>query len=243
MYEVSPRPFQSPWVADGTLPWMASTPTSSTADDAPLGTSDALRPLGTFGRAGFHMDALLHRGPPMKPKIGVYLTDDVAKLLKVAVRRPGVTKSSLVNEALRHFLDPEPKKEHGEEVLQRLRGLAKKHRRIHREVEVFTESFALFVRYFLTITPPLPRSEQNAAETLGRQRFEVFVKQIARRIASDRNLVSEVMRTIVATRPDLVARAAAEAAQHDPATAGTTRPTADDGMARSSKPLEDVAHD
>jgi hypothetical protein len=179
----------------------------------------------------------------MKPKIGVYLTDDVAKQLKIAARRPGVTMSSIVNEALRRFLDPAPKKKHGEEVLQRLKGLAKRHRQIHREVEIVSESVALFVRYFLTINPPLPKSEQKAAEIRGRERFAVFVRQIARRIASDRNLISEVMRTLVATRPDLVARATAEAAQHDSATAGTTRPTPDDGMARSSKPLEDVAHD
>lgn len=181
-------------------------------------------------------------GPAMTTKIGVYLTDDVAKQLRVAVRRPGVTKSSIVNAALRRFLDPAPVKEHGEEVLERLRRLAKKHRQLHREVQVVVEMMALFVRYFLTINPPLPESEQNAAEMRGRERYAVFVRQIARRIASDSRLVSDVMETIVTTRPDLVACAAAKAAQHDTATAGTTGRTIDDGMARSSKPLEDVAH-
>ncbi len=42
----------------------------------------------------------------MKPKIGVYLTNDVAKLLKLAVKRSGATKSDIVNEALARFLDP-----------------------------------------------------------------------------------------------------------------------------------------
>ena len=138
----------------------------------------------------------------MTTKIGVYLTDDVAKRLKIAARRPGVTKSGIINEALVRHLDPAPEKEHGEEVLERLRGLAKKLRRIHREVEVVSEMLALFVRYFLTINPPLPESEQNAAEMRGRQRYEVFVKQIARRIASDSHLVSEVLETIVTTHPE-----------------------------------------
>ena len=161
----------------------------------------------------------------MTTKIGVYLTDDVAKLLRIAARRPGATKSSIVNEALLRLLDPAPEKDRGAEVIDRLRGLAKKHRQLHREVEVVTESFALFVRYFLTITPPLPQSEQHAANILGRKRYAVFVKQIAKRIASDRNLISEVMRTIVATHPNRV-----------------TRPTADDAMPQYTSPLEEASH-
>ena len=47
----------------------------------------------------------------MKPKIGVYLTNDVAKLLKLAVRRSGATKSDIVNEALSRLLDPPPEKD------------------------------------------------------------------------------------------------------------------------------------
>jgi hypothetical protein len=167
----------------------------------------------------------------MKRKIGVYLTDDVAKWLGIAARRPGMTKSGIVNEALRRFLDPPPEKDHGEEVLGRLRGLAKRLRQVHRDVEIVAESFALFARYFLMINPPLPQSEQNAAEMLGRQRYEVFVRQIARRVASDRNLISDVMRTIVATHPDLATPAMANDAvpQHpsqplENASHGCTRP-------------------
>ncbi len=162
----------------------------------------------------------------MKRKIGVYLTDDVAKRLRVAVRRPGLTKSGIVNEALRRFFEHTPEKEPGEEVLGRLRWLAKRLRQVHRDVEIVAETFALFVRYFLMINPPLPQSEQDAAEKLGRQRYEVFVKQIARRIASDRNLISDVMRTIVATHPDLV-----------------TRPMANDAVPQHpSQPLENASH-
>lgn len=47
----------------------------------------------------------------MKPKIGIYLTDDVAKRLKIAARRPGATKSGIVNEALDGFLGPAREKD------------------------------------------------------------------------------------------------------------------------------------
>jgi hypothetical protein len=63
------------------------------------------------------------------------------------------------------------------------------------------------VRYFLTITPPLPDNEQKPARILGKQRFEVFVAQIGRRLVSDRGLVMDVLESIANHRPDLFATA------------------------------------
>jgi hypothetical protein len=64
---------------------------------------------------------------------------------------------------------------------------------------------SLFVRYFLTITPPLGEREQQPARALGKERFQVFVAQIGRRLASDRRLVSEVLESIATHSPDLLA--------------------------------------
>lgn len=147
----------------------------------------------------------------MKPKIGVYLTSDVAKLLRLAARRSGATKSDIVNEAVARYLDPPPESDPNEAVLQRLDRLAKAIRRLHRDVEIMTETLAIHIRQFLMITPPVPKSEQQEAERLGCERYEVFVRQIARRVASDQGLITDVMRRIVETHPDLVAEAVAEA--------------------------------
>ena len=139
----------------------------------------------------------------MKTKIGVYLTNDVAKQLKVAVRRSGTTKSDIViNEALTRFLDPAPEKDPREEVLLRLNRLAKGIRRVHRDVEIVAETLALHIRQFLMITPPLPESEQEDAKKRGRERYEVFVAQIAKRIVSDSGMVAEIMETIAETHGD-----------------------------------------
>jgi hypothetical protein len=63
---------------------------------------------------------------------------------------------------------------------------------------------SLFVRYSLTITPPLGEREQQPARALGKERFQVFVDQIGRRLASDRRLVSEVLESIAVHNPDLL---------------------------------------
>lgn len=148
----------------------------------------------------------------MKTKIGIYLSADVARRFKIATRRRNPTKSDLVDEALRRFFQsPAPEADRGDEILQLLARLAKRLRRLQRDLLVMTETLALFVRYSLMISPPIPESERQAAETLGRKRYEVFIREIAKRIATDKGIVADVIRTIVATHPHLVAKAVKEA--------------------------------
>ena len=135
----------------------------------------------------------------MKTKIGIYLTDDVARRLDRAVRAGG-TKSDIVNTALERFLDPASAKGPYAEVLARLDAQRKRLRRIGREVEVTAETFALFVRYFLMVTPPLPESEQEEARQLGRSRLNVFLSEVGRRVASDGGWVRDVMQSAARTR-------------------------------------------
>jgi hypothetical protein len=49
------------------------------------------------------------------------------------------------------------------------------------------------------ITPPLPKADQDAAMKLGRERYKVFIAQIAKRIASDDGMMAEIMETIAET--------------------------------------------
>jgi hypothetical protein len=68
-----------------------------------------------------------------------------------------------------------------------------------------TETLALHIRQFLMITPPVSISEQQEAERLGRERYEVFLRQIAKRVASDRGVVWEVVERIAETDGDRLA--------------------------------------
>ena len=77
---------------------------------------------------------------------------------------------------------------------------------------ITTETLGLFVRYFLTITPPMPESEQEPARLLGRERFGVFVVEVGRRMTSDRRLVAEVLESIAKNDPDLFGTLSSSAA-------------------------------
>ena len=78
--------------------------------------------------------------------------------------------------------------------------------RVDRDVGIVAETLALYVRYHLTITPPLPLADQGAARALGRDRFELFVAQVGRRVASGNRLVAEILERLSAGNPDLFNR-------------------------------------
>ncbi len=56
---------------------------------------------------------------------------------------------------------------------------------VRRDLEVLLESLSLFVRHQLTVTAPLPESDA-AALAVGRKRFEQFVAEVGRQLASQR---------------------------------------------------------
>ena len=141
----------------------------------------------------------------MKPRINVYLEDYVNAQLALLSKRPGINKSRIVNDALDKFFNPEQDMETSTALIRRLDRMSSSMERLDRNQSIELETLALFIRYFLTITPPLPEADQAAAHALGRERFEAFVAQVGRRLAQDKNLVSEVLESIADTRPDLFA--------------------------------------
>jgi hypothetical protein len=140
-----------------------------------------------------------------KPRVTAYVAQSLADRLDQVCKRPGANKSALVEKALERFLNADRDRE-SDALLRRLDRMTKQLSEINRNQQVVVESLALFIRYYLTITPPLPRSEQEPARSLGAQRFEFFIAQVGRRLAGGQNIVGEVLERIVANDPDLFAR-------------------------------------
>jgi len=143
---------------------------------------------------------------PSKIKVTVYLSRLVVDRLNLACKDPTKNKSKLAEKALNTLLDSERDLSHDAGLLRRLDSLGRQVATIDRHQQVVLESLGLFLRYYLIVTPPLPKVEQEAARAMGHQRFEVFIGQLAKRLAGSQNLVSEVMEKVSAHDPDLFTR-------------------------------------
>jgi hypothetical protein len=87
---------------------------------------------------------------------------------------------------------------------RRLDRLTRQVERLERHVTISNEAQALFVRFWLTSTPPLPDTAQPAAQAKGRERYEGFVEALGRRLAKGQTLAQEISQDVVSKdgRPD-----------------------------------------
>jgi predicted transcriptional regulator len=126
----------------------------------------------------------------MKIRQNVYLDRTVSEALEIlAVGRRG-NKSKLVNDALAAWLARRGAREIDDLVKLRLDRVSREQERIRRDLEVLLESLSLFVRFQLTVTAPIPEGDA-AALAIGRDRFEKFVGQVGRQLASGRRTLGE----------------------------------------------------
>jgi hypothetical protein len=167
----------------------------------------------------------------MKPKLSVYLSDNVADRLALAAKRPGANKSAIIDVALDRFLNPERDTSGDAALIRRLDRMNRQLDRIDRDLSITAETLALYIRYYLTITPPLPLPDQDAARALGRERFDLFVAQIGKRVASGARLVADVMDRVNTANPDLFTRRVEEGAAPGAPVDRTANPSADTGVA------------
>jgi hypothetical protein len=114
-----------------------------------------------------------------------------AELDALAARRK-VPKSQIVEAALAAFLSPDGADQREAAIVRRLDRLTRAVERLERDVTVGNEATALFVKFWLTTTPPLPDTMRDAAQAKGRERYEGFVEALGRRLAKGGTLAKEV---------------------------------------------------
>ena len=138
----------------------------------------------------------------MKPRVGVYLSEAIAARLTEAARRPGTTKSALVEAALERFLGSDDDVGDTPSVGRHLAGLSRQIEQLDRNLRVANETVALHARFHLAVTPLLPVATQGAACALGAQRFEDFAAQVGRRVDHGISLIGETIERVAAARAD-----------------------------------------
>jgi hypothetical protein len=153
-----------------------------------------------------------------KKRFTIWLSPPLAlKFERVAARAKG-GKSGMVEDSLKAALEPELLPGVGTTWARHLEDVSRSNSRLERDVAIVSETLGMFVRYFLTVVPPMPQSDQEGARTMGRERFEVFIVEVGRRMMSDRRLIAEVLETIAVADPDLFGTLSSSGAPADPKT-------------------------
>ena len=121
----------------------------------------------------------------MKIRQNLYIDRELSDALEALAAGPRGNKSHLVNDALKDWLARRGTKEVDDLLKVRLDRLTRELAGARRDIDVLLESLSLFVRYQLMVTAPLPEGDA-AAIAVGRERFDKFVAQVGRQLASAR---------------------------------------------------------
>ena len=91
-------------------------------------------------------------------RLNLFIQPEHAKRLDELAAKKGVSKSSIVAAALASWLSPDAGDQREAAIAKRLDRLSRQTERMERDQNIQIETLALFIRYFLTISTPVPEA-------------------------------------------------------------------------------------
>ncbi|TYL85922.1 CopG family transcriptional regulator [Bradyrhizobium cytisi] len=130
--------------------------------------------------------------PKKKAQMSVYLDPDVMKTLSAYAARREQSLSLIAEAAIASFLSPDADERREAAIAKRLDQVDRRIARLERDMGISVETIALFVRFWLTTTPPLPEPAAKAARAQAGVRYDNFVAALGRRLNQGPKLRQEI---------------------------------------------------
>ena len=128
----------------------------------------------------------------MRNRMNVYFPPQMLKEISELADRRKLSRSAIVEAAVASFLSPDGADRREAAFTRRLDRLSRQADRIERDLRITADTLALFVRFWLTVTAPLPGDAQATAQIKGRERYDGFVETLGRRLQKGQNFLREI---------------------------------------------------
>lgn len=128
----------------------------------------------------------------MRDRLNLSLPVEMITRINELSERKKIPRSAILEAAVASFLSPDAADRREAAFTRRMDRLSRQTQRIERDLGITAETLALFVRFWLTITPPLPGDAQAAAQIKGKERYEGFVESLGRRLQKGRSFLKEI---------------------------------------------------
>jgi hypothetical protein len=122
----------------------------------------------------------------------LFLPKPLSDRLEALAAKPGATKSAILTDAVTSWLNRRGASELEDRFAIRLDRLTQAIGRVDRDTLVILETLALFIRFELSIQAPLAEND-SAGRALAAKRFDAFVQQVGRQVASGRRTLPTSM--------------------------------------------------
>src|SRR3569833_2653945 len=117
-----------------------------------------------------------------RTRLNVFIEPEHARRLDELATMKGLSKSSIIAAALASFLSPDSGDQREAAIAKRLDRLSRQLDKLARDQNILIETLALYVRYFLSVSTPVPKTQQKTTHTQNHARFEQFIEQLGRHL-------------------------------------------------------------
>jgi hypothetical protein len=128
--------------------------------------------------------------------MNVYFEPDLLKKVEALALRRNVSKSAVIEAAVASFLSADASERLEAVFARRMDKLGRQVDGLDEDLAILGETLSLFIRFWLTVTPPLPDSAQASARAKGTERFDGFLQSLGRRLATGDRFLKELSRDI-----------------------------------------------
>lgn len=138
----------------------------------------------------------------MRDRLNLTLPVEMIEKIRDLSERKNISRSAIVEAAVASFLSPDDADRREAAFARRMDRLSRQIQRLERDLGVTAETVALFVRFWLTITPPLPSDAHAAAQVKGRERYEGFIETLGMRLQKGQSFLREIPDDVAGDSPD-----------------------------------------
>lgn len=131
-----------------------------------------------------------------RARLNLFIEPEHACRLGELATMKGISKSSIVAAALTSWLSPDSGDQREAAIAKRLDRLSRQFEKLERDQTILIETLALYVRYFLTVSTPIPEAHQEAVRAQGKARYAQFIERLGRHLMRGHSLVKEVYEEI-----------------------------------------------
>jgi hypothetical protein len=137
-----------------------------------------------------------------KTRMNVYFDPDLLKKVEALALRRNISKSAVIEAAVASFLSADASERLEAVFARRMDRIGRQIDGLDEDLAIVGETLSLFIRFWLTITPPLPDSAQASARAKGAERFESFLQTLGRRLATGDRFLKELSRDVDANQEE-----------------------------------------
>jgi hypothetical protein len=127
-----------------------------------------------------------------RARLNLFIEPEHSRRLDQLAAMKGISKSSIVAAALASWLSPDSGDQREAVTAKRLDRLSRQFEKFERDQVILIEALALYVRYFLTVSTPVPEAHQDAARAQGKARYTQFIEQLGRHLMRGRSFMKDL---------------------------------------------------